>query len=337
MIGPLNDRQKNAITTIERSGQHLLSLINDILDLSKIETGKLELHPTLVSVVQLCESSLVFVKQQAFTKQVQLQVDVSPDLKEILLDERRMRQVLINLLANAVKFTPSGGQVSLAVHIQDLEGQNWVVFSVHDTGIGISPADQAKLFQPFMQIDSNLNRKYEGTGLGLALVKRLVELHDGVVSLQSEPGRGSCFSVRLPYSSQVEDSLPRTQVKPPQSPLILLAEDNEANISTLSNYLEAKGYRIEVAKNGQEAIDWLSSHCPNLILIDIQMPLMDGLAAIRRIRAEGRWDSIPIIAMTAFVQTNDRQLCLEAGATEYLAKPIRLKALEAIIQQLLVS
>ncbi|MBD2355325.1 PAS domain-containing protein [Tolypothrix sp. FACHB-123] len=361
IFGQLNDQQQQAIATIERSGQHLLSLINDILELSKIEANKLELQITQVSVAQLCKTSLDFVKQQAFKKQIHLHLSLPTFAKEIAVDERRIQQVLINLLSNAIKFTPNGGRVSLHVKVQNFgevaDNMTWILFSVSDTGIGIAPADQARLFQPFVQIDSSLNRKYEGTGLGLVLVKRITEMHGGYVSLRSELGQGSCFTVCLPDSacqlqpsstfslSPFLDLAPNSiAIAPPEiitaptttnSPLILLAEDNEANINTISSYLEAKGYRVLMAKNGQEAIDLTYSHHPDLIIMDIQMPLVDGLVAIKQIRKTQELATIPIVALTAMAMLGDRERCIAAGANEYVAKPIKLKQLTAMIEQLL--
>ena len=202
LFGALNSRQLNAIATIEQSGQHLLSLINDILDVSKISAGKLELNIAEVSLTELCRSSLILVKQQAIDRQIYIDTHLSYDLDRIVVDERRMRQVLINLLDNAVKFTAKGGLVTLSVRLKLLEVDgrqgNWLCFSVTDTGIGIDSADRSKLFQPFIQLDSSLNRKYPGSGLGLVLVKQIVELHGGDVTLDSEFGVGSCFTVTLP-------------------------------------------------------------------------------------------------------------------------------------------
>ena len=202
LFGALNSRQLNAIATIEQSGQHLLSLINDILDVSKISAGKLELNITEVSLTELCRSSLILVKQQAIDRQIYIDTHLPYDLDRIVVDERRMRQVLINLLNNAVKFTAKGGLVTLSVRLKLLEVDgrqgNWLCFSVTDTGIGIDSADRSKLFQPFIQLDSSLNRKYPGSGLGLVLVKQIVELHGGDVTLDSEVGVGSCFTVILP-------------------------------------------------------------------------------------------------------------------------------------------
>jgi predicted ATPase/signal transduction histidine kinase len=205
IFGAINPRQLNAISTIEQSGEHLLSLINDILDVSKIAAGKLELNITQVSLPELCKSSLILVKQQAFDKQIQIDTYLPPNLEPIAIDERRMRQVLINLLNNAVKFTPTGGTVTLAVRIEPIEisaqtAGYAICFAVSDTGIGIASADLTKLFQPFIQIDSSLSRKYEGTGLGLVLVKQIVELHGGDVTIDSEVGRGSCFTAIIPQT-----------------------------------------------------------------------------------------------------------------------------------------
>ncbi len=205
IFGSINSHQLNAVSTIEQSGEHLLSLINDLLDVSKITAGKLALSITQVSVPELCKSSLMLVKQQAFAKQIQIDTDLPADLEPIAIDERRMRQVLINLLNNAVKFTPTGGTVTLSVSIKPIEiaaqtAGYAVCFAISDTGIGIASADLTKLFQPFIQIDSSLSRKYAGTGLGLVLVKQIVELHGGDVTINSEVGRGSCFTAIIPQT-----------------------------------------------------------------------------------------------------------------------------------------
>ncbi|XGW00529.1 MAG: PAS domain S-box protein [Leptolyngbya sp. BL-A-14] len=383
VFGPLNERQKRAIATIERSGQHLLQLINDILEVSKIAAGKLELDISTVSVTHLCTSSLAFVKQQAFKKQIELVVSFCPaNLGAIAVDERRMRQVLINLLTNAVKFTPIGGRVTLEVRLEptqinlaervaldrsamprpvvvDAVGACCqlhdydLCIAVTDTGIGISPRDQTKLFQPFTQIDSSLNRQYEGTGLGLALVKQIVELHGGSVSLQSELNQGSCFTLHLPYAnvqgyqdgSNVERIEPETPATPSlaivptqapdPAPLILIAEDNEANASTFSSYLTAKGYHVLLARNGQEVIHLAKTQRPDLILIDIQMPDMNGFEAMKQIRLDPDLANLPMIVLTALAMAGDRERCLEAGATDYFAKPVKLKQLITTIEHLL--
>jgi CheY-like chemotaxis protein len=216
---------------------------------------------------------------------------------------------------------------------------------VLDTGIGIAPEDQTRLFQSFVQIDSNLNRKYEGTGLGLALVKRLTELHHGQVSLQSQLGQGSCFTVTLPYQP-VPGHSPAPQPLAPmtstfqndlQAPLVLVVEDNEANILSLKDYLEYKGFSLHCASNGQEALDFLAQQRPDIILMDVQMPIMDGMEASRRIRANPDWQSIPIIALTALTMPGDRERFLAAGMNEHISKPVRLGELVSLIDRLLAA
>lgn len=208
VFGELNQKQQKSLTTIQKSGQHLLELINDILDVAKIESGMFTLDITLVSVRYLCESSLSFVNYQAAQKNIQLNLVIDPSVPTaIRIDERRMRQMLINLLSNAVKFTPKNGKVALEVKSVKLEHseenpKNELYFSVSDTGIGISLEDINRLFQPFIQIDSSLSRQYAGTGLGLNLVKKLAELHGGQVSVKSKVGEGSCFTIVMPYEQR---------------------------------------------------------------------------------------------------------------------------------------
>ncbi|MBD2165224.1 GAF domain-containing protein [Calothrix membranacea FACHB-236] len=350
IFGSINPQQLKALQTIERSGSHLLELINDILDVAKIEAGQIKLDYTAISVTNLCQSSLAFIKQQALQKRIQLETKIPQNLPNLLVDERRIRQVLINLLNNAVKFTPEQGRITLEVNKISLDiannslGQHFLQIAVKDTGIGIAQENINKLFKPFIQIDSALNRQYAGTGLGLALVKRIVELHGGSVGLTSELGVGSCFTIELPYTPVapvVADTQPDVTPEFVSSnldktaPLILLAEDNEANISTVSSYLKAKGYRILLANNGKEAIELATTQHPDLILMDIQMPFMDGLEAIKLIRLDSALVNTPIVALTALAMNGDRDRCIAAGANDYLSKPVKLKQLATTIQQLL--
>ena len=369
VFGELNGQQHSALQTIERSSTHLLELINDILDVAKIEAGEMELEFTNTSVNQLCQSSLAFIKQQALKKKIQIDTKVSPDLPPLWVDGRRIRQVLINLLSNAVKFTPAGGHITLEVnHLhhatlldsQQLDSQdsstptceglpkhdglvdNCLRIAVADTGIGIAPDDIDKLFRPFTQIDSALNRQYQGTGLGLSLVKHIVSLHGGQVGVSSEVGVGSRFTVDLPCdhahpspTESIPSPVESIHLNPSDStitPLILFAEDNEANINTISSYLKAKGYRLLIAKNGHEAIAKAQAEPPDLILMDIHMPELDGLETIQRLRQVPKFNTIPIIALTALAMPGDRERCLDAGATDYLSKPIRLKTLTHTIR-----
>jgi len=384
VFGNIFEQQIKPLKTIERSGNHLLELINDILDVAKIESGQmiLDLNPTAME--PLCQSSLVLIKQQANKKRLRVELKIPTNLPLVMIDERRIRQVLINLLSNAVKFTPEGGKITLEVGIHSQETiepkskimfqgkevrvfspqnirekpilplvkeqrpqeQKFLQISIRDTGIGIAAEDMKYLFKPFVQVDSALIRKYSGSGLGLSLVKSIIDLHGGKVEVKSKIGVGSCFTVYLPYIS-VKSSSPAIVIQDhniyldlmehQESALILLAEDNEANISTFANYLRAKGYRLELAKNGREAIALSQSLSPDLILMDIQMPEIDGLEAIRQIRCRPTNNKMPIIALTALAMKGDCERCLEVGADGYLAKPVKLKELHLAIQKFLVS
>lgn len=206
ILGTINQQQRESLTTIDRSSEQLLSLMNDILDLSNISQGKLELEIAPVSVLSFCQSCVAFFKQKTSEKQLQLDLDVSATAGNIAVDERRLRQVLLELLSNAIKFSTSGGLIGLSVARHDgEEDDGWIDLTVSDTGIGIAPDDLDRLFQPFVQIDSKLNRQYIGAGLGLALAQQLVGLHGGRIRLSSELGYGSRFTVRLPASCLIID------------------------------------------------------------------------------------------------------------------------------------
>ena len=491
VFGSLSDRQRKAIQTVEKSGRHLLELINDILDLAKIEAGKVELHRTQISLKTLCTASLTFVKHMAMKKHLNLQAEIPDHPATLTVDERRVRQILVNLLSNAVKFTPEGGTVQLQVrsgttallatgfpplgdrYLPSPLPQSpisYVYFSIEDSGIGIRKSDLHSLFQSFVQIDSSLDRHYAGTGLGLSLVRRIAELHQGFVMAESAPGKGSRFTVAIPLqplmpvtelsshqkllillddhthleetaphlisqlselninvavypqndlvfqgilslkpdaialdlpaansegwaflstlqaelkqrnlpiiaitqpelrdrafdlgisaclthpinpaelqqvltyrrvgSSSRFSSPPAVELSPLQSPvdapLILIAEDNQMNIDPLTSYLRKRGFQLAIATNGQKAIDMARAEQPHLILMDIQMPEMDGLEAIRRIRADPELAQIPIIALTALAMAGDRERCLAAGANDYVSKPFSLRQLVNLIHQ----
>lgn len=348
--GELTEKQQMSVQVIGDSGNHLLELINDILDMAKIEAGKIELDIQKVSLATVCESSLQFVRQMAHKKQIRLKADIDHSLKTCQSDERRLKQILINLLSNAVKFTPPGGAVGLNV-LDDPEREA-IQFQVWDTGIGISTDDMEKLFKPFVQLDSSLARSHEGTGLGLSLVYRLTEMHGGSVALDSQVGVGSCFTVTLPQNPQLDSDQLQKQARsdrmqfttaqlskypPGEEPVILLVEDNETNIETVLEYLPIWGYRLTVAHSGPEAIQRAHEVKPDLILMDIQIPELDGLTAVRQLRREKAFHHTPIVALTALAMHGDRERCLEAGANEYLSKPIQLRQLVTIINDLLAE
>ena len=270
-------------------------------------------------------------------------------------DERRLKQVLVNLLDNAVKFTPEGGQVELDVSGD--ETLRIVHITVRDTGIGIAQEDMERLFQPFVQLDASLSRRYEGTGLGLSLVFRMIEMHGGSISVESEVDAGSQFTVSLPWKENtpaeffIQHALPpmsQTSLSPTEpaeepaepgssgrSVMILIAEDNEATINTLSEYFTRKHYRVTVTRNGLEAFSQTKEVRPDLILMDIQMPEMNGLEAIRHIRSNKQSYTTPIIALTALAMPGDREKCLTAGANAYMSKPVSLRNLAEIVKTLL--
>ena len=431
VFGSLHPKQFHCLKTIEESASHLLALITDILDISKIESGQIELEYTRIAILPFCQASLTFIRQAALRKQIAVKLDIPAALPDICADERRLRQALINLLSNAVKFTPANGTITLkAMRIDADDPQQLPILRlvVMDTGIGIAEDYIPRLFQPFVQVDSALNRQYAGTGLGLALVKQIAELHGGQVSLSSQLTIGSCFTLDLPYVTHLAKKQPKspgiadfasvlprwtgpsapspigpyplgsqsrefpatspeaiptgsappdpadsTPTPPalgdpsaspqttsnfsfpsspaplcPRSPWpgaanilhdrsisLLLAEDNEANIITLKSYLEAKGYRLQVVRDGPEALAAIEQSAFDLILLDIQMPGLDGLSVMRSIRSGTALPHVPIIALTALAMKGDQERCLAAGATNYIHKPIRMNQLHHLIQETL--
>ena len=344
VYGQLNAQQQKAITHIRESGQHLLSLIDEILDLSKIAAGKSALEFTLVMVESVAQSALRLIRPMVTSKKLTLTTSFDSQVTAMMVDERRLKQILSNLLNNAVKFTPEGGAIGL--EIEGDREHDVVRFIIWDNGIGMPKDALNQLFEPFLQLDGGLARQYGGTGLGLALVHRLVDMHGGSVSVESELKKGSRFIVSLPWKepetlrTQSADEM-KNYVEEGESQAkgatILLAEDREANILTLLDYLTIKGFDVSVARNGKQAVEMTQASPPNLILMDIQMPEMNGLDAIRHIRADDRTKNIPIVALTALAMPGDREKCLEAGANDYISKPISLRQLVEVIESQLHS
>ncbi len=342
----LPDQQHARLQQIETSGRHLLALINDILDLAKIGAGKMNLDQHLTDVVQVCQTSLKLIDQEAQSKSLRIIARYDAQVTTTLADSRRLTQILVNLLNNAVKFTPPNGTIGLTV-VGD-EDQQTISFTVWDTGIGIAEEDLSRLFQPFVQIDNSLARAYDGTGLGLVLVYHLTELHGGSVAVSSTPNEGSRFTVILPWQLAVD--LPEgteldveTEPMPPPSrcmpgngyqPVIVLAEDHAVTMNLLSDYLQLRGYRVIEVCNGIEAIECIQENYPDVIVMDIQMPGLNGFDVIQYIRADATLSHIPIIAVTALAMPGDKERCLAVGANEYLSKPISLQQLTMTIEYL---
>ena len=345
--GEMTKDQVEALISIEKSGRHLLALINDILDLSKLEARQVALELEECSASDIGQASLQFVKSMASKKNILVDFVVQPESISLRADPRRLKQMLINLLSNAVKFTPDGGKVGLLIRAdRDLKR---ILFTVWDSGIGIRSEDMGKLFQPFVQIDSSLGRQYSGTGLGLVLVQKAARMHGGQVVVESTFGEGSRFTIELPWQTggtavAMEDDKSERKAMQIDSEagdegfaLILLAEDNQDNIKVVSDALRRKPWRLILAEDGVRAVEQATIHKPDLILMDVQMPKMDGLTAIRRIRAneDRKIAEIPIIALTALAMNGDRERCLLAGADDYISKPVNFKELYQKIETLL--
>jgi len=344
LYGKTNEKQLKAAIYIEKSGHHLLSLITDILDLSKIEAGKMKLKPENLIIEDVCRTCVQMVEKTALQKSVSVRFDSDRKVKTLFADKPAVKQILVNLLNNAVKFTPRNGQVSL--ELQGDEISRSANIRVMDSGIGIPEQEWDNLFKPFVQIDGGLSRQHDGTGLGLALVYRLVELHGGSVRVESEIGKGSTFTVSLPWQENdkaptiLDDDDTTTAVNKDikgrdTGAVVLVAEDNESNIVTIQSGLTAYGYQVIAAREGGEAIERALEIKPALIIMDIQMPGMDGLEANKQIRAaaDEQLAKTPIIALTALAMPSDKKRCLEAGANVYLTKPINIKRLVTEIEE----
>jgi PAS domain S-box-containing protein len=356
ILGTLNDKQKEYITCIHSSGEHLLALINDILDLSKVEAGKEQLNFLPLNIQELCEDCLTMVREQAHDQGLKLILHIDSQAEICIGDQRRCKQMLLNLLSNAVKFTLAG-EVSLIVR----KLPKGISFTVADTGIGIASENLPLLFEPFRQLDSGLNRRFPGTGLGLALTQSLAWLHGGDVTVESTLGQGSKFTLYLPDS-------PTEKLLLPSSPealrntdaeccpnrarsRILLVEDDERSALLLKDYLQVIGHKVEHLTNGTGFLNTVRSFKPDLILIDVQLPGdctgFDLLAALRR---ESDTKRLTVVMVAAKAMTGDsqsdnyfcgeranasRERCLEAGADDYLSQPIGIAQLEAILMRFL--
>ena len=334
----VTEEQREYVNTIRSCGDALLQLVNDILDLSKIEVGKLVLERAPFQLESLVKDTVAVVSPMALSRNLELRLLFEDGLPDTVLgDSQRLRQVLLNLLANAVKFTETGS-VTIGVGVAGA-GQDLVdlQFTVKDTGIGISPQVQQAIFEPFTQADSSTTRRYGGTGLGLAICRRLITLMGGKLELLSEPGRGSTFVFNVTFPVVARAAAP---ARPAQDRIpisrkrlhILLVEDNVVNQKVATRLLERMGHRIDIAPDGQQAVAAVQVVPYDLVLMDCQMPIMDGYAATAAIRGLDCGRHLPIVAMTAHAMPEDRRRCIEAGMDEYIAKPISAEKLYDVLE-----
>ncbi len=337
----LDPEQRDYVDTIRLSGQSLLSIINDILDFSKLEAERLELDPRAFEPRQLVAEVEELMTQRARDKRLQLRCRVDESVPELVTaDPERLRQVLVNLLSNALKFTERGVVELTCEARPSTEQRHWLVFHVRDTGIGIAPSRMDRLFDSFTQADSSITRRYGGTGLGLAISLRLTQRMGGRIWAESEPGVGSTFHAELRVGHAERVALAPVPVQTALFPSartrrVLLAEDNPVNQKVATLFLERLGYEYEVVDNGVKALEALSARHFDIVLMDVQMPAMDGLEATRRLRA---WNQhVFVIAMTANAMRGDRDECLAAGMDDYLSKPVTIERLEEVLNGARVS
>ena len=346
----LSSEQKEYLETARSSGEALLSLLNDILDLSKIEAQRLELIPATFSIRKLVEDAVRMFEVPVQQSGLAVSVQIEPDVPDLLVgDVARLRQVVLNLLGNAVKFTERG-RIVLRVELEEHKPSEVSLhFLVSDTGIGIREEDQAWIFEPFRQVDGSASRRFGGTGLGLAICTRLVNLMGGRIWVESRWGEGSKFHFTAAFAlasvdaakqpSDAHDLALLTSAVfsvdlPPVPPLrILVGEDNAVNQKLIVHVLRKQGHDVVVAENGLEALAALKKRSFDLVLMDVQMPRMDGFEATAAIRKmeHGTGTHLPIVAMTAHAMAGDREKCTQAGMDDYLSKPLNFRSLHTTL------
>jgi CheY-like chemotaxis protein len=338
----LNVEQKQYVSMAIMSSDRLARLLTDLLDLSRIEAGKMTLREEKFDTKGLCDSVFELLLVAARSKGILMESFIDPSVPASLLgDELRLRQILFNIVGNAVKFTEKGSVRLEMTPIKIREGIVHMLVSVADTGIGIPPERLDELFQPFSQVENSYTRRFQGAGLGLAIVRRLVELMGGHITMDSIPGEGTTVHIVLPFRLPSERaSTEHLAVSAPEftsQPLrILLAEDDSSNAYALRTLLEKCGHETVIAKNGREALDLLEQNDFDMILMDIQMPVMDGIEATKTIRSSVRLGTkrdIPIIALTAYAMSGDREKFLASGMNDYLGKPVNLQDLRQVLKK----
>ena len=343
-FGPLNDKQQEYLTDVLESGKHLLSLINDILDLSKVEAGKMELQLTQVDLKALLDNSVLMIRERAMKHQIGLEMDVNEQLGAVEADERKVKQVVFNLLSNAAKFTPDGGTIGIQARRQD--GGDAQI-TIWDTGIGIEEHHRQKVFKEFSQIDSTYARKYAGTGLGLSLTKKFVELHGGRIWFESDgKDRGTRFHFTLPAcppntapgrwaGENFKALLAKADSLKREGRLrVLVVEDDERTAKHLAVLLSQSGYGVELAHDGEEALKKARQLRPDLITLDLLLPKKDGWDVLAELKADRATERIPVVIITG---SEDRLRGFAPGVTEYLLKPVSKDTLDEALGRLMVS
>jgi len=340
----LTDEQRAYVDILSSSGQALLTIINDVLDLSKIEAGRLELEPSTFTLLDPFTEVVNLLAPQASAKNVRLSLNADADLPlSVVGDAGRLRQIVTNLVGNAVKFTNVGHVlVDVSAEIRS-SGDIMLHCAVSDSGIGIAEQDIGRLFAEFSQLDTSNARRFGGTGLGLAISDRLVRLMNGEIGCTPNPGGGSTFwftapfALGRPHSPARDDDAVTSTATPkgtaaPGAPAILIVEDNETNALILTHMLKLLGYRSDTVSNGADALEAAARETYSTILMDCQMPIMDGFTTTRRLRSRFAGDPrIPIVAITATATTEDQERCLAAGMDDYLPKPIIMDRLGAVL------
>ncbi|MEH2251898.1 PAS domain S-box protein [Nostoc sp.] len=330
IVGSLNEKQNEYVNSIYSSGEHLLALINDILDLSKVEAGKEELLLSPLPVLEICNYAIWTVRDRALEKGLQLTSEIDLEADICIADDRRIKQMLLNLLTNAIKFTPAG-QVSLVVK----KVPQGITFIVSDTGIGIDSNQFQFLFEPFKQLDSRLNRQYEGTGLGLALTRKLARLHGGDVTFTSTWGKGSQFTLFLPNPVHLRDQGATSCPATPQNQIILLVEEENTGTG-LQDYLQTIGYQVKWIDNGNKFLEEVQNLQPDLIFLDVQLTgNASGWDLLNILQKEPSLQDIQVVMMGFNEPSEDKLSILQAGANDYLLKPIGLVQLESILTRYL--
>jgi CheY-like chemotaxis protein/anti-sigma regulatory factor (Ser/Thr protein kinase) len=338
--GPLSEKQVKLISNILVCGKHLLEMVNDILDLAKIEAGKIEINKKPFRVEQLLTRSISSIKALALEKSIKIKYNADSELGWINADEVRIKQVMYNLLSNAIKFTGTGKSIGIDTTALGDE----IVITVWDEGIGIPEEYLEKIFEPFEQVVSDGVEKQSGTGLGLSITRKLVEMHDGSINGKSIPGRGSFFVVTLPgridFSEITEENKGDAGLQSHYyhggKSRILVVEDNRLNIDVLKNMLENSPWDVDYVLTGEKALEQVYEKVYDIILMDIQLPGMDGIEVMKRIKRDKKIES-KIIALTAYAMKGDWEKFINEGFDDYISKPVDISSLFVKIRNHLIE